>query len=383
MRPQAEGLPGTAQWGAIFAKNYPRGRNPWVEQAFISAKAPINPDGGPVTLLHWRASKLWETGVVARLLRLSITRPNSLNLRVLAWMVGVTVAAFSSGCHGGGAVSTKTTVPQNAKPVVRDATQDELLDRYNRVAQGVKTVNATVELKPTAGSRYSGLIEEYHEVKAFLLAARPAEIRVIGQAPVVGTTVFDMTSDGETFRVWVPSKNKFLVGQVAAERASNKPIENLRPQHLLDALLWPEIRKEETVLFEEFNDETARYYVLTVLRGGYRTEILRKIWFDRADLQVSRLQGYGPKGLLLSDVHFSDWQPLLGDPEHPSAPANHETGWFPRVVRIDRPHDDYRLDLQITKVTLNTDIPGDRFKLEQPSGSELVTVGDDAEDKQR
>lgn len=320
------------------------------------------------------------------MLLLPIERSKSLNRRALAWTawtVGAALAAFSSGCHGGASVSTKTTVPQSAKPVVRDATREELLDKYNQIALGVKTVNATVELKPTAGSKYSGIIEEYHEVKAFLLAARPAEIRVIGQAPVVGTTVFDMASDGEMFRVWVPSKNKFLVGQVAAERNSSNPIENLRPQHLLDALLWPEIRKEETVLFEEFNDETARYYVLTVLRGGYRTEILRKIWFDRANLQVSRLQGYGPKGALLSDVHLSDWEPLVADQEHPAAAPAGEVTAFPRAIRIDRPHDDYQLDLQVTKITFNVDIPADRFKLEQPAGSELVTVGDSAEDKQK
>jgi hypothetical protein len=306
-----------------------------------------------------------------------------LNRRVLAWTAGATLAVFSFGCRGGSAVSTKTTVPQSAKPVIKDSSREELLDKYNQIAQATKTVNATVELKPTAGSRYSGLIEEYHEVKAFLLAARPAEIRMIGQAPVVGTTVFDMTSDGESFSVWVPSKNKFLVGQVAAERTSSKPIENLRPQHLLDALLWPEIRKEESVLFEEFNDESARYYVLTVLRGGYRTEILRKVWFGRTNLQVARLQGYGPKGVLLSDVHLSDWEPLAADQEHPEAASTAGVTSFPRVIRIDRPHDDYQLDLQIAKVTVNADLPPDRFKLEQPAGSELVNVGDAAEEKQR
>jgi hypothetical protein len=129
-------------------------------------------------------------------------------------------------------------------------------------------VNATVELKPTAGSKYSGVIDEYHEVKAFLQASRPYNIRMIGQVPVIGKTVFDMASDGQNFEVSIPSKNKFLVGPVSLDRSSSKPIENLRPQHLLDALLWPEIRKEEAVLFEEFNDEAARYYVLTVLRGG-------------------------------------------------------------------------------------------------------------------
>lgn len=296
-------------------------------------------------------------------------------------MVMATLAAFSFGCHGGSTISTKTTVAPSAKPVIQDATREELLDKYNLYAQNVKSVNVMVVLRPTAGSKYSGVIEEYHEVKAFLLAARPADIRMIGQAPVIGTTVFDMASDGETFRVSIPSKNKFLTGLVATDLNSNKPIENLRPQHLLDALLWPEIRKEESVLFEEFNDDTARFYVLTVLRGGYRTEILRKIWFDRADLQVSRLQGFGPKGLLLSDVHFSDWQPV--DPPQPGSTLSGPITTFPHNIRIDRPHDDYRLDLQVSKIVLNSDIPPDRFKLDQPGGSELVRVGEAEGNKQQ
>jgi hypothetical protein len=305
-----------------------------------------------------------------------------LNIRVLTWMAWATVAAFSCGC-GGHAIKRATKIAPEAKPVIRDASREELLEKYNEIARGIKSVNATVELKPIAGSKYSGVIEEYHEVKAFLLAERPAEIRMIGQAPVIGKTVFDMASDGETFRVWIPSKNKFLVGSVALERTSDKPIENLRPHHLLDALLWLEVRKEESVLFEEFNDEVARYYVLTVLRGGYRTEILRKIWFDRTDLQVSRLQTFGPKGVLLSDVHVADWEPVLGDQERPGGAPPNGVSAFPRAIRIERPHDDYRLDLQVTKVTLNEDLPQDRFKLEQPAGSELVRVGEPSEDKAR
>ena len=140
------------------------------------------------------------------------------------------------------------------------------------------------------------------------------------------------------------------------------------------------LRKEEDVLFEEFNDEKARYYVLTVLRGGYRREILRKIWFNRADLEVARLQEFSPKGALLSDVRYSDWEPLAGDQEQTSAAASGIT-FFPRVIQIDRPHDNYRLDLQVTKLMLNEDIPADRFKLEQPAGSELVQVGEDAPEK--
>ena len=185
--------------------------------------------------------------------------------------------------------------------------------RYNDYVRSVNSVNATVELKTTTGTKYNGVIDEYHEVKAFLLAERPADIRVIGQVPVVGKTIFDMASDGETFELSIPPKGRFVEGAVAFERAGAKPIENLRPQHLFEALLWPVIRKEEMVLFEEADDQEGRYYVLTVLRGGYKSEILRKIWFDRTDLNVSRYESYGPKGTLLSDVHYSDWQAVTAD----------------------------------------------------------------------
>src|SRR6266403_4938388 len=303
--------------------------------------------------------------------------------RVKTCLVLATLAAISCGCGGGNGVKAHIKLAPEQRPVAKDATREELLEAYNRIARGTKTLNATVELKPTAGSKYSGVIDEYHEVKAFLLAARPAEIRVIGQAPVVGTTVFDMASDGATFQVSIPSKKKFLVGVVAAERASSKPIENLRPQHLLDALLWPEIRKEEAVTLREFNDENARYYILTVLRGGYQVEVLREIWFDRSDLHVARMLTFGPKGLLLSDIRFADWQPADSAAAQtvPGALSNGVAS-FPRAIRIERPHDDYKLDLQVAKVSWNEEIPAERFKLEQPAGAEMVRVGDATENKQ-
>lgn len=281
----------------------------------------------------------------------------------------------------GESIKNTTRLSAGAKPVVKDATRAELLDSYNRMAGSLNTLNATVQLKPTAGSRYSGVIDEYHEVRVFLLAARPAEIRMIGQVPVVGKTIFDMASDGETFSASIPTKNKFLVGPVALERTSNNPIENLRPQHLLDSLLWKEIAPEEQLLFEEFNDELGRFYVLTVLRGVETPEIARKIWFNRADLRVSRLESYGPQGTLVSDVHFSNWEPLIADQEV-AAGTRGELTLFPRKIRIERPHDDYTLDLEIKKLVLNGAIPAERFKLEQPAGTELVRVGERAAEKQ-
>jgi hypothetical protein len=289
-----------------------------------------------------------------------------------AWkrMVLLTVSAAACSCTGT-KVKTTQQVPATQRPVAQDATQEELLQKYNDYAHSLQSINATLELKASTGSKYSGVIDEYHEVKAFLLAERPSSVRMIGQVPVVGKTAFDMSSDAQNFAVYIPSKSKFLVGPVALERQSSKPIENLRPQHLLDAVLWPEVRREEIVLMEEFNDENARYYVLTVLRGGYKSEIFRKIWFDRADLHVARLESFGPKGALVSDVRYANWQPV--------APGS--TTEYPMQIRIERPRDEYRLDLTITKITVNDTLTAEQFKLDPPAGVEIVHVGDGSEEK--
>jgi outer membrane lipoprotein-sorting protein len=260
-----------------------------------------------------------------------------------------------------------------------EASEGQLLAAYNEQALAVRSLQATVDLVPSTGSTYSGVIEEYHDVPGFILAERPATVRVIGQAPVLAKNIFDMVSDGKTFRIYIPSKNTFLVGATSLARTSRKPIENLRPQHIVEALFWPELTGSTNVLFEQFDADPNRYYILTVLRpaAGGRLEIARKIWFDRADLRVSRLQLYGAGGRLDSDIAYSDWQPLgpalAAGAEPVAAPTQ-----YPRDIRIWRPQDDYKLEIHITKLSVNEAISADRFELAQPPGSELVRVGEDA-----
>ena len=295
----------------------------------------------------------------------------------------VLLAAILAGC----AATQKHAIAQTGIRPAMDASQAELLDAYNRQADAIHTVNASVLMSPTAGLAYSGVIHQYHQVSGFVLAARPEMIRVIGQAPVVGTNIFDMVSDGQMFRIFIPSKNQFLVGPTRFERTTKNPIENLRPQHLLDALFWTAIGREQPTLLEQVDIPPSRYYVLTVLRGSSPSfDIARKIWFDRSDLRVSRLQIYGPEGRLDSDVSYADWQ----DAAPADAPANAENTTapntagerpgtsritFPRTIRVTRPQQDYRLVLTITKLAVNAEIPADGFKLPQPAGTELVNVG--------
>ena len=295
--------------------------------------------------------------------------------------IGTRLAAMAVVCCALGgclSISRKHAVPPAEIRPARTANEAELLAVYSKQAAEVRSINATVTMSPVAGSAYTGVIEEYHVVGGFILAARPAMIRVIGQAPVVSKDIFDMVSDGQTFRIFIPSKNTFLIGATALERPSKNPIENLRPQHILDALFWAPMAPATPILFEEFDASPARFYVLTMLRNlAEGLEISRKIWFDRLDLRVTRIQIYGPGGRLDSDIAYSNWQPAGGQGVSAVPASTAPEVDFPRDIRISRPQQDYRLNLSITKLTLNAEIPPERFNLAQPPGTELTRVGQD------
>src|ERR1700690_675821 len=298
----------------------------------------------------------------------------------MSWMAAVAGgAAICCGC----AVSQKTTVKSGEAPApLQTATKEQLIAAYNKQAAAITSVNATVTMKLTAGSAYSGVIEQYHEVNGFILAQRPRNIRVIGQAPVVGKNIFDMGSDGDTFHIYIPSKAKFIVGPANLERPAKKPVENLRPQHLFDAIFLPAIPGGTPILFEEASEGASQYYVLTVIRvagtdgatnssgaGSTDWEIARKIWFSRTDLSISRTDDYGPGGKLISDVLYSGWD-TFGDVK------------YARQITFRRPADDYQLQIGVKKLTVNELVSADRFVLQQPPGTELMDLGKDSQEPQ-
>jgi len=195
-----------------------------------------------------------------------------------------------------------------------------------------------------------------------------------------------MVSNGEEFHVFIPSKNDFIVGPTNLQRPSKKPIENLRPQHLVDALLWAPVSDRVPILFEQANETQARFYVLTVLRRPSSTdtgsdgsaskqasadefEIAQKIWFNRTDLNVSRIETYASDGVLASDDRYSNWD-AFGELH------------YPRQIDVARPGDDYQLQVSAVKATFNEPIAPDRFILPQPPGTELIRVGEESKESQ-
>ncbi len=250
-------------------------------------------------------------------------------------------------------------------PTPMTASADELIARLNAQSERIQTLTATVDFAPTAGSVYSGVIDEYHDVRGFILFQKPSMIRIIGQAPVVRTNIFDMVSNGEDFRLSIPPKNKFIVGKASAERSAKNPLESMRPQHILDALLVPPVNPDEGhYSIRSAEEGVHRFYVITVFRPGegHRLYPEREVWFDRTDLHVSRLDLFGPDGATLETVTYS---------------ADHDFDGvsYPTEIDIVRPAEDYSLAISIQKATFNAEITPDKFELKKPASAELVEIG--------
>ncbi len=269
--------------------------------------------------------------------------------------------------------SHKVQPREVSKAPLKTATQAELIEYVNTQAARVQSMQATVDIDTSVGGVKKGKVTDYKQIRGYVLARKPAMLRMIGLLPIVRNRAFDMVSDGQIFKLWIPPKNRFVIGRNDIETHNiQQPLENLRPQQIYDALLLPQIdQKNEIAVVENsteivqdtkgHNVEQPNYEVDVIRRGDHGWFLARKILFSRTDLLPHRQLIYNPNGDLVSDIHYESYKDFSG--------AN-----FPSVIEIWRPQEEYDITLSIVKLQLNEPLPNDKFTLEQPPGAQVVRL---------
>ena len=270
------------------------------------------------------------------------------------------VALLAVGC----AVQRRERLPQaSARQVLRSASLDELLQKIRAQQDSIRTMNATVEIQPTVTSELRGEIVTYRDVRAFLLIRKPADLRMIGQYPVVRSTAFDLASDGKRFGLYIPSKNRFVTGNSNGGKRSKSALENLRPQHILEAMLWTSTGEgPEEAALELATADGKSYYIVLMLRrvAAGKLQLLRKLWFERVGLTLERLQTFEDDAVA-TDARYSNYGEFSGIA-------------YPRTISLDRPQDNYGLVLTIDTLVLNQPLEDEKFELQRPAGAEPVDL---------
>jgi outer membrane lipoprotein-sorting protein len=254
---------------------------------------------------------------------------------------------------------------------LKTATQQQLIDYINTQASSIQSMQATVDIDTTVGGIKKGKVTDYEEIRGYVLARKPAMLRMIGLMPIVRNKAFDMVSDGEGFKLWIPPKNRFVVGRNDVETHNpSQPLENLRPQHIYDALLLRHIDPENEIAVLENDTELvteaksrkvsrADYIVDVIHKGNKGWTLSRKIVFSRTDLLPHRQLLYDEQGNVATNAVYGNYKQDNGID-------------FPWQIEIARPQEEYDITLNIVKLDLNQPLPDDKFVLEQPAGAEVV-----------
>src|SRR2546426_5839686 len=269
--------------------------------------------------------------------------------------------------------SHKVQPREVSKAPLKTATQAELIEYVNTQAARVQSMQATVDIDTSVGGVKKGKVTDYKQIRGYVLARKPAMLRMIGLLPIVRNRAFDMVSDGQIFKLWIPPKNRFIIGRNDIETHNiQQPLENLRPQQIYDALLLPQIdQKNEIAVVENsteivqdtkgHNVEQPNYEVDVIRRGDHGWFLSRKIVFSRTDLLPHRQLIYDENGNLATDVSYENYKDYSG--------IN-----LPTHIEIYRPQEEYDITLTIAKLQLNQQLADDQFVLQQPPGAEVMRL---------
>lgn len=269
---------------------------------------------------------------------------------------------------------TRPVEEQYSKAPLKESTQQDLIDSIRQQADRIQSLQATVDIDTSAGGIKKGQVTDYKEIRGYVLARKPAMLHMVGLLPVVRTTAFDMVSNGQDFKLWIPPKNRFVMGRNEVQTPiTAQPLENIRPQNIYDALLIHRVDPDSEIAvlengYEILHDAKGRrvlqddYELVVIKKFDKGWGLSRKIFFSRTDLKPHRQYIYDDQGILITDARYAEYKDYDG--------VN-----FPSRIEIKRPQEEYDITLNMLKVEINKALKDEQFVLEQPAGADVVHLG--------
>jgi outer membrane lipoprotein-sorting protein len=232
------------------------------------------------------------------------------------------------------------------------------------------TLNAQVMITASTGGSKEGKVTQYTSFRGYLFVQKPGNLRVILQLPVLGSRAMDMVSNGKTFTLYIPPRNKAIEGTNEVMKRSKNGLENLRPAVFLDSLLVPGLVPGEYVTLTDSTrvmsagrgnrpEVEEPDYDLTVLKPQTANvmTLMRVVHISRVTMLPYEQDTY-ENGKVVTEATYDNYATFNGEK-------------FPTVIKITRPLDEYSLKIVVTKLTLNAPFESDQFELKIPAG---VTV---------
>ncbi len=255
---------------------------------------------------------------------------------------------------------------------VLNASLDQLVQSTTQRFDHVNTLKASISIAVSKGGGKEGTVTDYAAFPGYLLLRKPGDLRVLLFTPIGHVQAVDMVTDGTTFTMHIPPRNKAITGSNAISEPSSNSLENLRPAVFFDSFLIRSARPDELVSVTSDDriyqpDPTKKYvedepeYDLGIYRqvaGSQELKPQRLVHIGRATLMPYQQDTYDEKGQLVTVANYENYQ-KFGDE------------LFPSIITIDRPLDHLRMKLVITKLLVNQSLENDQFELKIPKDTQV------------
>jgi outer membrane lipoprotein-sorting protein len=282
--------------------------------------------------------------------------------------------AFLSMIAGCGFRSSHPVKMRTSTATLKNATLEQLVESINTNAEKLKTMKATVDIDSSILEEKKNRVKDNPQVAGLILVRKPEMLRMRIYVPVLHNVMADMVSNGQKFELASPIKSKFYVGSNQQPvKPSPNPLENLRPQHISDALLLKPIEEGKEIAVLENTTEIVKdpkshkdveqlaYTVLVIDKDSVGYYLSRKIVFSRTDLLPHEQSIYDRQGRLVTFVRYENFTDYSGIS-------------LPAIVSIQRPIEGYGITISMVKLEVNVPLTDEQFVLTQPPGSQLVDL---------
>jgi outer membrane lipoprotein-sorting protein len=266
---------------------------------------------------------------------------------------------------------TTRHLPVPRPATAQSATPQELVNQLSQRWDALNTLTATVEIQATELKTTEGLAKDYPSCRGYIVMRKPNMLRVAGT--YFGVKIFDMASDGSSFKLVIPSKNVVIEGSNTVTEKSENQWENLRPDFFLDAIAVRGLDPGNEYMVagesETIEDAARKHlyneqeYTLTVMqpKAGPEKLPLRVIMFHRDDMLPYSQDVYDSAGNLETQITYSNY-------------AKFSASKYPSKVTIRRPQEGVILVLTVEDVKENIDLPDDEFQVKIPEGTSIRQV---------
>ncbi len=284
-----------------------------------------------------------------------------------ALLLASTLALGASGCLKHTRILERPQQPT----VVLSSNAQQLISGLNEHYDAIHSMNATVLIQASVGGASKGKITDYTSLRGYILLRQPNMLRVLGFLPVIETRAFDMTSNGKTFTLLIPSKSEAITGSGTVTTPSPNPLMNLRPVVFYDSLLVGKVGPNDLIyVTSDTRIAPVPNSKHMVIEPDYELGILRRvgdsqqllpervIHISRTNLLPYQQDEYDDHGILVTRTLYSDYQTFDNIP-------------YPTHIVINRLIDGYKIDLKFSKLTFNHTLRDDQFDLEIPSGTKI------------